>query len=118
MKSGDMVYYRLSEKDVERANKLFRFPASGRQVVLGETLPALVITAYGCIQEGDAGNIGFFSGIVDLKVFLPMSLDLWVQDAELDENPIPAPPDQQYGGSLLVYPAHGKFTTVEPPPLI
>lgn len=128
MKSGDMVYYRLTGKNVEWVcNLLHNFPhPTGREVQKGEVLPAIVLKAYSTFDrliKEDVEDIKdtvwakrTFSGVADLKVFLPMSFDIYLFEIEMDDNPTPAP--QQHFSSLLVYPALGKFTTVEPPPLI
>ena len=126
MKSGDMVYYRLTEKNAELINwRLGKNGVTGKKVEAGQIFPALVITAFSTFDRVPIEEIHdsswarkTFSGVADLKVFLPGSADLWVSEAELDESPVPAPQELQISSSLLVYPAHGKFTTVQLPPLI
>lgn len=127
MKSGDLVYYRITIRDLNQIRSLFRGFSSIQHnlVAAGDVLPAIVLKAYSTFErvpteelDGTDWAKHSFSGTADIKVILPGPMDMWLENIEMDEGPTAAPDTLQHGNSLLVWPALGKFTTVEPPALI
>lgn len=147
MRAGNEVFYRLSEENVQdihfrrtlmandkydtydiHQGELVPTPShqifTGPDVEIGEVFPALIIRAYSVFDrttEDDEPDREYaklvFSGVADLKVFIPGSETLWVPLAEEDLDGVPV--ERQLGASpnaKLV--ALGKFTRIQPPSLL
>lgn len=118
MKSGDMVYYRLSDQNVLDINV-------EANVKAGELYPALVIRAYSVSERVSSEETNdtywadkSFSGVCDIRVLLPgIGNDLWVPEAEHDDYPVQEV-KPLHPGPVNVLPGLGKFMTVQPTDLI
>lgn len=143
--AGMTVYYRLSEENVQDVNFSRKLRAiseyetgptdpivkpihsifHGAPVKTGMVCPAEVFKPYsvyehlkenGGLQDGTADDKKSFSGFADLRVHLPGNDTLWVSRAVMDPNPSAS--DAFFGLGVTVVPEIGKFTVVQPAPLL
>lgn len=143
--SGMTVYYRLSEENVNDIRyqrhvvvegltpgtpKEFhiRNIFHGAPVEIGMVCPAEVFKPYSIYEYAEENNLmkasdyneseakKTFSGYADLRVHLPGNDTLWVPRAKMDWNPSVA--GIFFGVGTTVVPEIGKFTVVQPAPLL